>query len=80
MDKSKSSISGGQSYKDIAEFWDSHDLADYWEQTKPVEFEVDIQSEDPYCQVDVYRRAAWCVSRDAAQSLGARKSARTSAC
>jgi hypothetical protein len=25
---------------EIGEFWDSHDLADYWEQTEPAEFEV----------------------------------------
>ena len=48
MDKSKSSISQAQSYREIGEFWDTHDLADYWEQTEPVEFEVDIQSEVRY--------------------------------
>jgi len=48
MDESKSSISQAQSYKEIGEFWDTHDLADYWEQTKPAEFEVDIQSEVRY--------------------------------
>ena len=45
MDENKSSISQAQSYKEIGEFWDTHDLADYWDQTEPVEFEVDIQSE-----------------------------------
>ncbi len=44
----KSSISQAQSYKEIAEFWDTHDVADYWDQTEPVEFEVDIQSEARY--------------------------------
>jgi hypothetical protein len=29
--------------EEAAEFWDSHDLADYWDLTKEVEFEVDIQ-------------------------------------
>jgi hypothetical protein len=52
MDESKSSISRAQSYKDMGEFWDRHDLADYWEQTKPVEFEVDIQSEATYYPVE----------------------------
>ena len=37
-----------QSYKEIGEFWDTHNLADYWDQTEPVEFEVDIQSEVRY--------------------------------
>jgi hypothetical protein len=26
-----------------AEFWDSHDLADYWDLTSEAEFDVDIQ-------------------------------------
>lgn len=33
-------------FKDIeqaSEFWDSHDLTDYWDMTKEVHFEVDIQ-------------------------------------
>ena len=25
----------------IAEFWDTHSLADYWDQTEPAEFEFD---------------------------------------
>ena len=45
MARNKSPISGAGSYKEIAEFWDTHDLADYWGQTKPVKFEIDIQSE-----------------------------------
>ena len=52
MGKNKSSISKAQSYKEIGEFWDNHDLADYWEQTEPVEFEVDIQSEATYFPVE----------------------------
>ena len=31
------------SIEEAAEFWDSHDLADYWDLTREVEFEVDIQ-------------------------------------
>ncbi len=48
MSEGRSSISQGASYREIAEFWDSHDLADYWDQTEPVEFDVDIQSEAAY--------------------------------
>ncbi len=48
MKKSKSSVSKARSYKEIGEFWDTHDLAEYWEKTRPVEFEVDIQSETTY--------------------------------
>jgi hypothetical protein len=41
--KNKSSISKAQSYREIGEFWDRHDLSNYWERTQPVEFEIDIQ-------------------------------------
>jgi hypothetical protein len=29
-----------ESYEQIADFWDTHSLADYWEQTEPAEFEI----------------------------------------
>ena len=43
MDRDESSISKMKSYKDIGAFWDTHDLSDYWDQTQPAEFELDIQ-------------------------------------
>lgn len=52
LSKNRSSISKAQTYKEIGEFWDTHDLADYWGQTEPAEFEVDIQSEVTYYAVD----------------------------
>lgn len=52
MAKSKSSISKARSYREISEFWDAHDLTDYWDQTAPVAFEVDIQSEAVYYPVE----------------------------
>lgn len=48
MDEGKSSISEAESYREIGEFWDSHDLADYWDRTEAVTFEVDIQAEATY--------------------------------
>jgi len=27
-------------YEEMAEFWDTHSLADYWDQTEPTAFEV----------------------------------------
>ena len=45
-------ISEAQSYMDIGEFWDTHDLADHWDQTKPAEFDVDILSEITYYALD----------------------------
>jgi CopG antitoxin of type II toxin-antitoxin system len=52
MGKSKSSISKAGSYQEIGEFWDRHDLSEHWEQTKPAEFELDIQSEAIYYPVE----------------------------
>ncbi len=52
MSKNRSSISKSQSYKEIGEFWDTHDLADYWNKTESVEFEIDIQSEITYYAID----------------------------
>ncbi len=34
------SISKARTLDEIADFWDTHSLADYWEQTHEVEFEV----------------------------------------
>jgi CopG antitoxin of type II toxin-antitoxin system len=58
MSKSKSSLSKARSYTEISEFWDTHDLADYWDQTKPAEFEVDIHSEATYYALDSALSAA----------------------
>ncbi|MGH7901971.1 MAG: CopG family antitoxin [Thermodesulfobacteriota bacterium] len=52
MKRSKSSISEARSYKEIGAFWDTHDLAKYWEQTQPIEFEIDIKSETTYYPLD----------------------------
>ncbi|HNB53038.1 MAG TPA: CopG family antitoxin [Anaerolineales bacterium] len=39
-DENLTSISKAKSLEEIAEFWDTHSVADYWEQTYEVEFEV----------------------------------------
>lgn len=52
MSANKSSISDAKSYLEIGEFWDTHDLADYWDQTKEVNFEVDIRSQKTLYAVD----------------------------
>jgi len=52
MTRNRSSISNARSYKEIGEFWDTHDLSDYWDRTTPVEFEVDIQSEAVYYAIE----------------------------
>ena len=30
--------------EEIGEFWDTHSLADYWDETHEVEFQVDLKS------------------------------------
>ena len=48
MARSRSSVSKARSYREIGEFWDTHDLTDYGNQIRPVDFEIDIQSEVTY--------------------------------
>lgn len=52
MKKHKSSISQATSYKEIGEFWDTHDLADFWDKTKETSFGIAIESEVTYYAVD----------------------------
>lgn len=39
-DTQATSISKARTLEEIAEFWDTHSLDDYWDQTHEVEFEV----------------------------------------
>ena len=48
----KTSISGANSYQAIGEFWGNHDLGDYWDKTKPAEFEISIGAERRYSPID----------------------------
>jgi hypothetical protein len=36
MAESKSSISNASSYSEIGEYWDDHDLAEHWNETREV--------------------------------------------
>jgi predicted DNA binding CopG/RHH family protein len=36
------------SYEQIGEFWDTHSLADYWDQTEPAEFELSPKARRRY--------------------------------
>jgi len=42
-DTQVTSISKAQTLEEIADFWDTHSLADYWEQTHEVEFELRVK-------------------------------------
>lgn len=48
MKRNQSSISKGKTYEEIGRFWDEHDLSDFWDQTEPVEIEVDLQESMMY--------------------------------
>ncbi len=52
MKSNKTNISRAKTYKEIGDFWDSHDLSDYWKKTKEANFEVDIKSEKIYFALD----------------------------
>lgn len=52
MKENRSAISKAGSYEEIGAFWDTHDLSRYWDKTKPVEFEVNILSEETYYALD----------------------------
>ena len=42
----RSSVSKAQTYAAIGEFWDEHDLSDFWGQTRPARADVDLESEE----------------------------------
>ena len=46
------SISNATSYWEIGEFWDENSLDEFWEQTHPVEFNVNLESQVTYCRLD----------------------------
>ena len=52
MTRNRSSLSEARSYKEIGEYWDSHDLADVWGKTRKVAFDVAIESERTYCAIE----------------------------
>ena len=52
MKRNKSSISQASSYKDIGEYWDTHDLSEIWDKTRKVKFDVQIESEAIYYAVE----------------------------
>ena len=52
MGTNRTSISDASSYREIGEFWDSHDLAEHWDETRDVPMDVEIQSSTVYFPVD----------------------------
>jgi hypothetical protein len=52
MSEAKSSILQAESYKEMGEFWDTHDVTEFWDQTEPADIEVEIQPEVPNYDID----------------------------
>ena len=52
MGENKTTISGASSYREIGEFWDKHDLSDFWDQTHDVEMDIDANSSTIYFPVE----------------------------
>jgi hypothetical protein len=53
MDDDKiTSISKARTLREIGDFWDSHDAADFEAETYPVEFNVDIRTRRYYVAMD----------------------------
>jgi len=48
----QSSISKAGTYAAMGEFWDEHDLSDYWGKTRPARADVDLESEESLYAVE----------------------------
>ena len=57
MSENKSSLSQAQSYQEIGEFWDAHEVTGDWNQAEDVDFEVDLQSDVRYCALEKHLAA-----------------------
>jgi hypothetical protein len=45
MKRNRSSISKAGSYEEIGEYWDDHDVSDFWKRTRRVKFDVVLERE-----------------------------------
>jgi CopG antitoxin of type II toxin-antitoxin system len=52
MKKNRSSISKARSYSEMGEFWDEHDLNDFWTKTRNVKFDVVLEPEATYYPIE----------------------------
>lgn len=48
----KSSVSKARTYGKMGDFWDEHDLSDYWSKTRPARVDVDSESEESLYAVE----------------------------
>jgi hypothetical protein len=54
-----SSVSMAARYPALGDFWDGHDLSEYWSKTHPARAEVDLQSEEGLSAVEKESSALW---------------------
>ena len=52
MKTSRSSVAKARSYAEIGEFWDEHDLSDFWGKTRKVRFDVVVEPEATYYPIE----------------------------
>jgi len=52
MSEGKNRVSQGQSYQEIGEYWDDHDLDEVWDQTQPADFVVSGHAKTTYYPVE----------------------------
>lgn len=52
MEDDKKSLSQGQCYQEIGEYWDDHDLGEVWEQTEPATFVLSGHAKATYYPVE----------------------------
>jgi len=52
MPENKTPISNASSYQEIGEYWDNDDLSDHWDETREVEFQVNLESSVIYFAVE----------------------------
>jgi len=52
MAKNKSGISKAENYRQMGDYWDTHDLTEHWEEGKDVRMNVAIASEVTYCALE----------------------------
>jgi len=48
----KSSISKARTYAAMGDFWDTHDLSDFWDKTRSVRASVRLESEESFYGVE----------------------------
>jgi len=52
MNEAKSSISQAQSYQEIGEYWDNHDLGEVWDETQAADFSVSGRAKTTYYPIE----------------------------